>query len=59
VVSPMMYMERVPLDKRNGGRRCEYNDINDHDVVMSEIPWLCTVVDGSTLPYASLILNPT
>ena len=54
-----VYMERVPLDMRNGGRRCEYNDINDHDVVMSEIPWLCAVVDGSTSPYGSLILNPT
>ena len=57
----MMYVERVPMDVPNGGRRCEYNDINDHDhdVVMSEIPWLCTVVDGSTLPYGSLVLNPT
>jgi hypothetical protein len=52
-------MERVPLDMQNGGRRCEYNDINDHDVVMSEIPWLCAVVDGSTSPYGSLILDPT
>jgi hypothetical protein len=52
-------MERVPLDVPNGGRLCEYNDINDHDVVMSEIPWLYTVVDGSTLPYDNLILIPT
>ena len=43
----------------NGGRWCEYNDINVHDVVMSEIPWLHAVVDGSNLPYGSLILNPT
>jgi hypothetical protein len=49
------YMERLPLDMQNEGRRCEYNDINDHDVVMSEIPWLCAVVDGSTLPYSILI----
>ena len=55
-----VYMEQVPLDVPNGGRRCEYNkDINDHDAVMSEIPWLCAVVDGSTLPYGRLILNPT
>jgi hypothetical protein len=54
-------MERVPLplDAPNGGRQCGYNDTNDHDVVMSEIPWLCAVVDGSTLPYSRLILNPT
>jgi hypothetical protein len=51
-------MEQVPLDVPNGGRRCEYNDINDHDVDMSEIPWLCAVVDGSTLPYGSLLLIP-
>jgi hypothetical protein len=31
-------MELVPLDVPNGGRRCEYDDINVHDVVMSEIP---------------------
>ena len=49
----------VPLDVPNGGWQCEYKDINDHDVVMSEIPWLCAVVDESTLPYAWLILNPT
>jgi hypothetical protein len=52
-------MERVPLDVPNGGRRSEYNDINDHDVIMSEIPWLWAVVDGSTLPYGSQILIPT
>jgi hypothetical protein len=52
-------MERVPLDVPYGGRQCEYDDINVHDVVMSEMPWLCAVVDGSTLPYGSLILNPT
>ncbi len=54
-----VYIERVPLDMRNEGQWCEYNDINDHDVVMSEIPWLCVVVYESTLPYGSLILNPT
>ena len=48
-------MERVPLDVPNGGGQCEYNDINDHDVVMLEIPWLWAVVDGSTLPYGGLI----
>jgi len=32
--------------------------MNVHDVVMSEIPWLCTVVDGSTLAYGTLLLNP-
>ena len=48
-------MELVPLDMRNGGRWCEYNDINDHDFVMSEIPWFCTVVDGSTLPNGSFV----
>jgi len=53
-------MERVPLDVPNGGRQCEYDDINVHDVVMSEIPWLCVVVDGSNLAYSSLLLlNPT
>ena len=50
-----VYMEQVPLDMRNGGRWCEYNDINDHDFVMSEIPWFCTVVDGSTLPNGSFV----
>jgi hypothetical protein len=54
-----VYMEQVPLDMQNRGQQCEYNDINDNDVVMSVIPWLCTVVDGSTLPHGSLILNPT
>jgi len=29
-------MEHVPLDVPNGGQWCEYDDINDHDVVMSE-----------------------
>jgi hypothetical protein len=38
-----------------GWSACPYNVINDHDVVMSEIPWLCAVVDGSTLPYGRLI----
>jgi hypothetical protein len=52
-------MERVPLDVPSGGRRGESNNIKDHDVVMSEIPWLCTVVDGSTLLYGSQILIPT
>ena len=52
-------MERVPLDVLNGGRRYEYYEINVHDDVMSEIPWLHAVVDGSTLPYDSLTLNPT
>jgi hypothetical protein len=47
------------LDVPNGGRQCEYNNINDHDVVMSEIPWLCAVVNGSTLPHGRLVLNPT
>ncbi len=51
-------MEHVPLDVPNGGQRCEYYDINAHVVVMLEIPWLHTVVDGSTLPHGSLILNP-
>ena len=53
-----VYMEHVPLDVPNGGQRCEYYDINAHVVVMLEIPWLHTVVDGSTLPHGSLILNP-
>ncbi len=52
-------MERVPLDVPYGGQRCEYDDINVYDVVMLEIPWLSVVVDGRTLPYGSLILNPT
>jgi hypothetical protein len=47
------------LDVPNGGRQCEYDDINVHDVVMSEKPWLCAVVDGSKLTYSSLLLNPT
>jgi hypothetical protein len=47
------------LDVPNGGQQCKYDDINDHDVVMSEIPWLCAVVDGSTLLYGSLKLIPT
>jgi len=50
-------MELVPLDVPNGGWQCEYDDINVHDVVMSEIPWLCAVVDGSNLAYSSLLLN--
>ena len=42
----------------NGGQQFEYDHINVHDVVMSEIPWLCTVVDGSTLAYGTLLVNP-
>jgi hypothetical protein len=49
-------MERVPLDGPNGGRQCEYDDINVSDVVMLEIPWLVSGVVGSTLSYGSLIL---
>ncbi len=52
-------MKRGPLDVPYEGRQREYNDINVHDFIMLEIPWLCAVVDGSTLPYGSLILNPT
>jgi hypothetical protein len=52
-----IWMERVPLDVPYGGRRCEYDDINVHDVVMLETPWLCAVVDGSTLSFGSLKLN--
>jgi hypothetical protein len=51
-------MEHVPLDVPNGGRWCDYNGINVHGVIMFGIPWLCTVVDGSTLPFVSLISNP-
>ena len=51
-------MECMPLDVPNGGGQCEYDDINVHDVVMLEIPWLCTVVDESTLAYGNLLLNP-
>jgi len=51
-------MELVPLDVPNGGRQCEYDDINVHDVIMSEIPWLCAVADGSNLAYSNLLLNP-
>ena len=39
-----IWMERVPLDVPYGGQWCEYDDINVHDVVMSEIPWLCPTV---------------
>jgi hypothetical protein len=53
-VSPMMYT-CVP----NGGQQCKYVDINVHDVVMSEIPWLRAVVDGNNLLYGSLILIAT
>jgi hypothetical protein len=42
-------MERVPLDVPNGGQRFEYDNINVHDVVMLEIPWLCKVVDERTV----------
>jgi hypothetical protein len=52
-------MERVPLDVPNGGRQCKFEDINVHDVFMSEIPWLRAVVDGNNIPYDSQILNPT
>ncbi len=55
----MMYMELMQLDVPKGGRQCEYDDINVHDVVMSEIPWLCAAVDGSNLAYSSLLINPT
>jgi len=48
-------MKIVPLDVPNGGQQCEYDDINVHDAVMSEIPWLCTVVDGNNLAYSSLL----
>jgi hypothetical protein len=54
-----VYMERVPLDVPNGGQQCKYDDINVHDVVMSEIPWLRAVVDGKSLLYECLILIPT
>jgi hypothetical protein len=49
------------LDVPNGCEKCKYDDINVHDVVMSKIPWLHTVVvvDGNNLPYGSLILKPT
>ena len=47
-------MERVPLDVPNGGQQCKYDDINVHDVVMSEIAWLGAVVDGNNLLYSSL-----
>ncbi len=33
-------MEWVLLDVPNGGQQCKYQDINVHDVVMSELPWL-------------------
>ncbi len=51
-------MERVFLDVPNGGQQCKYDDINVHDVVMSEIPWLYMVVDGSTLHHGCFIWNP-
>ena len=28
------------MDVPKGGQRCEYNDINVHDVVMLEMTWL-------------------
>ncbi len=43
-------MRRVPLDVSNGGRQCEYDDINVHDVVMPKIPWLCAAVEEVTYP---------
>ncbi len=49
----------MPLHVPNGGRKCEYNDINVHDIIISKIPWLCMVVEGSTLPCSGLIFNPT
>jgi len=52
-------MECMPLDVPKWGRRCEYGDINVHDVVMLEIPWLCVVADGSILAYGIFLLNPT
>ncbi len=47
------------MDVPNGGQQCKYDDVNVHDVVMSEIPWLHAVVNGNNLLYGSLILNPT
>jgi hypothetical protein len=38
----------------NGGRRCEYDDINFHDVVMLEIPWLCGL--RMEVPYPTVAL---
>ncbi len=49
-----VWMECVPLDLLNGGRLCKYDDINVHDVIMLEIPWLCAVVVGSTALYGVL-----
>ena len=53
-------MERIPLDVPKWGQQwCEYGDIDVHDAVMLEIPWLCVVVDGSPLAYGIFLLNPT
>jgi hypothetical protein len=41
------------------GANSKYDDINVHDVVMSEIPWLRAVVDGNNLLCGSLKLIPT
>ncbi len=43
-------MELVPLDVPNGGRRCEYKDINDHNVVMLEITVICHGIGGKDIP---------
>ena len=45
-----IYMKLVPLDVPKVGRRCEYKDINDHNVVMLEITVIGHGIGGKDIP---------